>query len=148
MPRARISHRDVRRANGAVTGGGTVTAEGRAEAAHIALGRKGEELAAEHLSRLGLVVLDRNWRCREGELDIIATDGRTLVVCEVKTRTAVGFGLPAEAVDHAKIARLRRLTRRWMSEKQVGCPPVRFDVVSIVWPDGGDAELTHIREAF
>ncbi|HYX97629.1 MAG TPA: YraN family protein, partial [Geodermatophilus sp.] len=71
------------------------------------LGARGERIAAAHLTDSGLRVLDRNWRCREGELDIVARDGDTLVFCEVKTRRAVGFGHPVEAVGHAKQRRLR-----------------------------------------
>jgi putative endonuclease len=66
------------------------------------LGRRGEDLAASYLESHGLVVLSRNWRCREGELDLVLTDGEQVVVCEVKTRAGTGFGTPAEAVDDEK----------------------------------------------
>ncbi|MGH3467738.1 MAG: YraN family protein, partial [Thermocrispum sp.] len=70
------------------------------------LGQRGEQLAVEYLEqRLGCTVLVRNWRCREGELDIVGYDGRTLVVCEVKTRSGLAFGTPAESVTPVKIAR-------------------------------------------
>ena len=72
-----------------------------------ALGRFGEAVAADHLVASGLTVLARNWRCREGEVDIIALDGDVLVMCEVKTRRGVGFGTPIDAVTPAKAARLR-----------------------------------------
>lgn len=125
-----------------------VTVEKQPEAAHLELGRRGEDVAHRYLEKMGLVVVDRNWRCREGELDIIAVDDGSLVVCEVKTRTGVGFGLPAEAITHAKIARIRRLTNQWLSEKRRGFPQVRFDVVAIVWPPEGEPEITHIVAAF
>ncbi|UJW35984.1 YraN family protein [Saccharothrix sp. AJ9571] len=112
------------------------------------LGRRGEELAAAHLARTGLVILSRNWRCREGELDLVATDGRTLVVCEVKTRSGTGYGLPAEAVDPEKAARIRRLAGRWLEHFRVRWCPLRFDVIAIQHPPTGEPELTHIQGAF
>ena len=71
------------------------------------LGFHGERIAAAYLSSSGLRLLDRNWRCREGELDIVARDGDALVFCEVKTRRGVGYGHPVEAVTHTKQRRLR-----------------------------------------
>ncbi len=81
------------------------------------LGQDGEELATQHLIRLGLVVLDRNWRCREGELDIVAVepDG-TCVFCEVKTRSTARFGEPSEAVGPVKARRIRGLALRWLRD--------------------------------
>ena len=80
-----------------------------------ALGRQGEQLAAEHLRQSGMRILDRNWRCQEGELDIVAADRRALVVCEVKTRSDTRFGTPLEAISARKHARLRRLAVRWVA---------------------------------
>lgn len=128
--------------------GAAMAGDKQAEASHLELGRRGEELAHRYLENQGLVVLARNWRCREGELDIVATDGDTLVVCEVKTRAGVGYGLPAEAVTHAKVARIRRITHQWMSEWRLRFPAIRFDVVSVVWPPGGEPQLDHIEGAF
>lgn len=128
--------------------GGVVTVDKQAEASHLALGRRGEDLAHRYLESEGLVVLARNWRCREGELDIVATDGNTLVICEVKTRSGIGYGIPAEAVTYAKIAKIRRITHQWMSEWRLRFPVIRFDVVSIVWPQDGEPELDHIQDAF
>lgn len=115
---------------------------------HLELGRRGEDLAAEHLQALGLVLLSRNWRCREGELDLVATDGTTLIVCEVKTRSGRGFGHPAEAVTQEKIGRIRRVAGRWLSAYHVAWCPIRFDVVAIDWPRGGTARVQHIPAAF
>ncbi len=81
-------------------------------AAKDALGRRGEDVAVDYLEKRGLVVLSRNWRCREGELDVVATDADKLVVLEVKTRSGTGFGAPAEAVTGRKAARIRRVTQR------------------------------------
>ncbi len=86
------------------------------------LGRHGEDVAAQYLAERGMVVLSRNWRCREGELDLVATDRKRLVVCEVKTRSGLGFGGPAEAVTPAKAARIRRLAVTWLP---AGCPQAR-----------------------
>lgn len=118
------------------------------QAPHLRLGRRGEDLAARHLAKLGFVVLSKNWRCREGELDVVVTDGQTLVVCEVKTRTGPKYGDGAEAVTADKMARIRRLTSRWLSAHRVGWCRIRFDVISIYLPESGDVQLRHIEGAF
>ena len=112
-----------------------------------ALGRYGEDLAAEHLRRQGLVVLDRNWRCARGELDIIARDGMALVVCEVKTRRGTGYGTPVEAVGPRKLRRLRELALRWLDEQQVHVPEIRIDVIGVLQPVGGPPVIHHVRGA-
>lgn len=117
-------------------------------AEHLRLGRAGEELAVGHVRSLGLVVLSRNWRCRDGELDLVATDGAQLIVFEVKTRSGDGFGQPAEAVTPEKQARIRRCAHRWLREFRVGWCPIRFDVIAIVWPAGARPRLRHLPEAF
>ncbi|MFD4192567.1 MULTISPECIES: YraN family protein [Amycolatopsis] len=117
-------------------------------ARHLTLGRRGEDIAARHLQKLGFVVLARNWRCRQGELDLIATNGRTLVVCEVKTRTRESFGDPAEAVTEDKIARIRRLAGQWLSIHRVGWCRVRFDVIAVYADGDGEPRVRHIPGAF
>lgn len=113
------------------------------------LGRDGEAVAATHLQSVGLLVLDRNWRCREGELDIVATNSvDTLIFCEVKTRRGVGYGMPVESVTAAKRRRLRRLAQLWMASTGAHSARVRFDVVGIVWPVGQPPEVRHIEDAF
>lgn len=114
------------------------------------LGRRGEDLAAEYLSGRGLVVLARNWRCVEGELDIVATDGAgTVVFCEVKTRSGLGFGSPVEAVTRAKRRRIRRLAFLWLaSVKPRGWPRTRFDVIGILLGDGVAPQIDHVAGAF
>lgn len=109
------------------------------------LGRQGEDLACRYLERQGLVVLCRNWTCREGELDVVATDGDKLVVCEVKTRSGVSHGSPLEAVTPEKLDRVRKLAQRWLSTYRVGWCEVRFDVVSVLWPPEGKVRLHHLR---
>jgi len=115
------------------------------------LGQDGEELAAQHLTEDGFTVLDRNWRCREGELDIVARDpDGTLVFCEVKTRSSALFGLPAEAVGRVKANRIRQLALRWLDDHPAArsAADIRFDVVSVVRPRGFAPELQHLRAAF
>jgi putative endonuclease len=117
-----------------------------------AVGRFGEDLAARHLSEAGLELLDRNWRCHEGELDIIARDGEVVAFVEVKTRSTLAFGAPAEAVNPVKAARIHRLAMRWLAEQRdQGMPPwrqLRFDVVSVVRLAPGGPAVTHLRGAF
>jgi len=113
------------------------------------LGRYGEDLAAQHLTAAGLEVLDRNWRCREGELDIVARDGAELVFVEVKTRSGVGFGEPSEAVGPVKARRIRQLACRWLIDNRpAGDVGLRFDVVSIVRQRGYAPVVEHLRAAF
>ncbi|MDQ4104725.1 MAG: YraN family protein [Actinomycetota bacterium] len=113
-----------------------------------ALGKRGEDVAAEYLAGTGLVVLSRNWRCREGEVDLIATDGERVVVCEVKTRSATGYGEPSEGVTPAKAARIRRITAEWLRAHRVGWCEIRFDVVAVLIPQGGPVTVEHLKGAF
>ena len=117
-------------------------------AAKDVLGRRGEDLAAEYLKRQGLVILSRNWRCRLGELDLVATDSRRLVVCEVKTRSSARFGEPAEAVDWRKVRRIRRATQVWLATHRVRWCEVRFDVLSVLAEPGRPVTVQHVEEAF
>ncbi|TQS44316.1 YraN family protein [Cryptosporangium phraense] len=113
-----------------------------------AVGAYGERVAVRHLQQAGLVVLDRNWRCSDGELDIVARDGDTLVFCEVKTRRSDAYGVPAEAVVAAKVLRLRRLAAQWIRASGVHPDVVRFDVVSVRPQQAGAAHVEHLRGAF
>lgn len=116
-----------------------------------ALGQYGERVAARWLADAGMTVLERNWRCRHGEIDIVARDGDAVVVCEVKTRSGVAFQHPLAAVDQRRADRLRRLaecwlTGRWLAEH--GVPPpggVRVDLVAVVRPGRGRAQVEHVR---
>jgi putative endonuclease len=112
------------------------------------LGRRGEDLAADYLAGTGLVVLSRNWRCREGEVDLIATDGQRLVVCEVKTRSGTGYGEPSEGVTPAKAARIRRVTAAWLRAYRVGWCEIRFDVLAVLCPQRGPVTVEHLQGAF
>lgn len=110
-----------------------------------ALGTYGEAFAARHLTQQGMVLLDRNWRCELGELDLVLREGRVLVVCEVKTRSSLAYGTPMEAVTEQKAARLRRLAARWLAEHDVHPPEVRIDLVGVLVPAGGPVEVDHAR---
>lgn len=110
-----------------------------------ALGRQGEQLAVEHLRQVGLRVLDRNWRCAEGEIDIVAAERRSLVICEVKTRSSVRYGTPLEAVSRAKRSRLRRLAACWLVAHGVLFDEVRIDVVGVLRTESGDFTVEHVR---
>ena len=108
------------------------------------LGAKGEELAAAYLLNAGYTVLERNWRCNLGELDIVAeTDGQVVGV-EVKTRSSMGFGHPAEAVNPQKLRRLSRLVRRWCVTHRRNPGAVRVDVVAILMPPGAEPSIEHL----
>jgi putative endonuclease len=112
--------------------------DGRRAPAHLALGKSGEDLAAAWYQAHGYEVLARNWHCRQGELDIVARQDEVVVFCEVKARTTVTFGLPAEAVGPVKQAKLRRLAALWFAEQRPSVAgsrrggPVRFDVASVL----------------
>ena len=102
-------------------------------AAHIEVGRSGEEFAAAWYWSHGYDVIDRNWRCSIGEIDIVARRGGLVVVVEVKTRRTDAFGVPALAVTPVKQRRLRRLAASWLAEHRIGRRvEVRFDVASVV----------------
>jgi len=114
-----------------------------------AVGRYGEDVAVRHLSESGMEVLARNWRCELGEIDVVARDGSTVVVCEVKTRRGLDYGTPLEAVTARKMARLRRLAARWVAEWAAESgqhpPDVRIDVVSVLVRRQGGALVEHLR---
>ena len=110
-----------------------------------ALGDYGEDVAQRHLLAAGMVLLDRNWRCDLGEIDLVARDGDTLVVCEVKTRRGLDYGSPLEAVTARKVSRLRRLAMRWVSEHGIHPGEVRIDVVAVLRRPQGPSLVEHLR---
>ena len=95
----------------------------------LALARRGERLAARHLTSLGMVVLDRNWRCPHGEIDLVLRDGDDLVVCEVKTRSTTAYGDPLEAITWEKARRLRRLAAAYLATTTHHLAGTRLDAV-------------------
>ena len=110
------------------------------------LGAFGEQVAVEHLRALGMRILQRNWRCRYGEIDVIASEGDAVVVfVEVKTRTGDGFGGLAEAVTPRKVRRLRRLAGLWLAGQDRRWVRVRIDVVGVRVGRQRTPKVTHLR---
>ena len=109
------------------------------------LGAFGEALAARHLREQGMALLDHNWRCELGELDLVLWHDRTLVVCEVKTRSSHAYGSPLEAVTEQKAQRLRRLAARWLDAHGLRPDDVRIDLVGVLVPPSGPVEVDHVK---
>jgi putative endonuclease len=113
-------------------------------AQRTALGRYGERVAARHLTELGMVVLDRNWRCDAGEIDLVLRDGDVLVVCEVKTRVSDACGSPHEAVTARKLERLQRLALLWAESHGVAPKETRIDLLAVRRRRRGAALVEHV----
>lgn len=111
------------------------------------LGIYGERLAADYLCSIGYEIVERNWRCGIGEIDLIAKDQDRWVFVEVKTRNAAGFGTPFEAITDEKLARLRKLVGEWCRLRQVSGIQVRIDAVSVL-VDSGRVKLEHLKQVF
>jgi putative endonuclease len=110
-----------------------------------ALGRHGEQLAAEYLQQAGFRILDRNWRCADGEIDIVMVDRRVLVACEVKTRSGARYGTPLEAISRQKVRRLRHLAIRWVQANGVLFDELRVDAVEVLKDGQGGFTIEHVR---
>jgi len=108
------------------------------------LGRRGEVLAADYLEDHGIRVLDRNWRCPSGEIDLVAMDGQTLVIAEVKTRKSLRFGHPFEAITDAKLHRLRTLAVLWARDHGVFLPRSRIDALAVLDDGRNDPIVEHL----
>ncbi|MCT7659308.1 YraN family protein [Mycobacterium deserti] len=108
------------------------------------IGALGEQLAVEHLQSLGLRVVERNWRCRYGELDVIAADAGAAVFVEVKTRTSDRFGGVAQAVTEQKVRRLRRLAGMWLASQEGNWASVRIDVIGVRIGRQATPEISHL----
>ena len=110
------------------------------------LGRAGEERAVAYLIERGYRILDRNWRCRDGEIDIVAEHREWLVIVEVKTRRGEGFGHPFDAITEQKLTRLHRLAMAWAvaHPTQGAQRPLRVDAISVLGPDPATAAIDHI----
>lgn len=113
----------------------------------LRLGKEGERLAEEYLKKKGYKLVERNYRCSMGELDLIVLDRRVVVFVEVKTRTGHGFGSPFEAVEFRKQHKMIQVAQYFLTEKRLHQRDARFDVVGISWP-GGDPVVEHIENAF
>jgi putative endonuclease len=114
-------------------------------AAKDEVGRFGEDVAERYVREQGWEVLARNWRCAQGELDIVAVDGDELAVVEVKTRRSQAYGAPQEAVTGDKLARLRRLTGAWLADQSRSFDGIRIDVIAVTIPSAGAARVEHLR---
>ncbi|GAB2998515.1 YraN family protein [Mycobacterium bourgelatii] len=113
----------------------------------VQLGAHGEALAVDHLTRMGLRILHRNWRCRYGELDVIACEPATgtVVFVEVKTRTGDGYGGLPYAVTERKVRRLRRLAGLWLADQNERWAAIRIDVIGVRIGRRRTPELTHLQ---
>ncbi len=109
------------------------------------LGRDGEQAAVDYLEGCGFRILDRNWRCADGEIDIVAVERHTFVVCEVKTRSGTRYGTPLEAVGRIKRARLRKLAVRWLNAHGVRFDQIRVDVLGLLYDGTGGFTIEHVR---
>ena len=110
------------------------------------LGRHGEDLAAGYLAAAGIEVIDRNWRCPDGEIDLVGIENGTLVIVEVKTRSSLDYGHPLEAITPAKLARLYLLASRWRTAQERRFTGFRVDAVSVVDDGAGTPAIEHLRE--
>jgi putative endonuclease len=108
------------------------------------LGQQGEQIAASFLADAGLVILERNWRCKEGEIDIVAVEGKTLVICEVKTRSGLRFGTPIEVITRQKAWRLRKLAVLWVNAHDVIFEEIRIDIVGVLRAVSGEFTIEHV----
>lgn len=111
------------------------------------LGKEGERVAEQYLKNKGYKLIERNYRCALGELDLIVLDRRVVVFVEVKTRTGHGYGSPLEAVEFRKQRKMIRAAQYFLSEKKLHQRDARFDVVGISWP-GRAPVVEHIENAF
>ncbi len=109
------------------------------------LGQEGEQAAVSYLESCGYRILDRNWRCAGGEIDIVAVERHTLVVCEVKTRSGTRYGTPLDAVGRTKRMRLRRLAALWLFAHGIRFDQIRIDVVGLLRDGAEGFTIEHVR---
>ncbi len=109
------------------------------------LARRGEATAADFLEQAGLTIVDRNWRCPAGEIDLVAVDGSTLVIVEVKTRSSDDFGQPLEAITAGKLARLYLLASKWARAHDLRFSGFRIDAVGVLDDGSGAPRIEHVR---
>ena len=120
----------------------------RRVAAKDDLGRRGEDLAAQFLAVSGYTIIDRNWRCARGEIDLVARDGGETVFVEVKTRSSTAFGHPFEAITARKLARLRRLAIAWCDAHPYRRGVIRIDAIAVIAPRDSPAQIEHLQRVF
>jgi putative endonuclease len=112
------------------------------------LGDRGEELAAAFLEKHGLRIVERNFRCKGGEVDIVARDGDTVVFVEVKTRRNMNYGVPQLALTPFKQRQISKAALTWLAKKRQHNAPARFDVIAILLESNVTYSIEHIRNAF
>lgn len=112
------------------------------------LGERGEEIATAYLKGRKFTIVERNFRCKGGEVDIIARDGKTLVFVEVKTRRNLSFGPPQSALTPFKQRQISKAALTWLAQKKLFGVSARFDVIAILLPDHEVPVIDHIRNAF
>lgn len=123
---------------------------GRRDLGRRDLGRHGEDVAARYLAAAGWQILARNWRCRYGEIDLIARGGDghgVIIFCEVKTRAGLGYGAPLEAITVAKMQRLRRLAGCWLADVDQRAGRIRVDAIGVLLMPGRQPQVTHVEGA-
>ncbi|WP_192894531.1 YraN family protein [Paenibacillus contaminans] len=127
-----------------------ITAAAKAKDGRKALGAYGEKQAALYLLRLGYRIVEANWRCRSGEIDLVAMDGDTLVFAEVRTRSTSGaFGTPIESVDFRKRKQIRETAQVYLHQHRLPVGSFRFDVIGVFMKAGSEAaEIKHVANAF
>ena len=108
-------------------------------------GEDSEQAAADYLKKRGFRILDRHWKCAEGELGIVAAERHSLVVCEVKTRSGTRYGTPLEKISQAKRNRLRRLAIQWLNAHGIRFGQIRIDVIGLLYEGSGGFTIEHIR---
>lgn len=109
------------------------------------LGKHGEELAAQFLAEAGYTIIDRNWRCARGEIDLVARDGDDTVFVEVKTRSSTAFGHPFEAITVRKVSRLQRLAAAWCEAHPYRRGSIRIDAISVIACANQTPVIEHLR---
>ena len=112
------------------------------------VGNRGEELASCFLEQNGLRIVERNFRCKGGEIDIIAKDGKTLVFVEVKSRKTLSYGVPQLAVTPFKQRQISKAALTWLAKNRQQDAPARFDVIAILLSNDFTCQIEHIRNAF
>ena len=122
---------------------------GNSKGVHNAgVGSRGEELAAAFLQRIGFSIVERNFRCKGGEIDIVAKDGNTLVFIEVKSRKTVSYGVPQLAVTPFKQRQISKAALTWLAINHKHDAPARFDVIAILLSSDYQYRIEHIKNAF
>lgn len=125
-----------------------MSGEEKPAAGNQRVGAEGEELAAAFLKRAGYRIVERNFRCKGGEADIVARDGKTLVFVEVKTRRSMTYGPPQLAVTSFKQRQISKAALTWLAKNRLQDAPARFDVVAVMLHADGTHRIEHIVNAF